>query len=142
MAGGGYLRVWDVRRGMAVTAPLTHGAVTNVSYGVSSPDGQLLATAAAPDGTARVWHASTGQAVTPPLRHGSGLRQVAFTLDGLRLLSAGGDTVHVWSLSAAPRDDSRTGLHARVLAARHIDATGAVVPLDRHQFRQAWEAHR
>ena len=142
VAGGGYLRVWNVSRGIAVTAPLTHGAAADVSYGASSPDGQFLATAAAIDGTARVWHASTGQAVTPPLPHGSGLRQVVFTLDGLRLLSAGGDAVRVWSLSAGPREDTSIALHTRVLAAREIDPTGGVVPLDRHQFRQAWEAHR
>jgi len=39
-------------------------------------------------------------------------------------------------------DDAALGVYARVLAARQIDVTGGIVPLDAVQFRRTWEAYR
>ena len=90
-----------------------------------------------------MWLAETGQPLTPPLRHGSGLRSVAFSPEAAWIASAGGEVVRLWPLSSGDSaDDAALGMHARVLAARQIDSTGGIVPLDAAQFRQTWEAYR
>ena len=143
VAGGGYLRVWDARRAVPRTPPLTHGPRTNVVCSVASNDGELLATAANPDGTVRVWHSRTARALTPPLRHGPGLREVVFDCGGSRIVTAGGDSVRVWPLSGGgSADDAGLARYARIIAARQIDTTGGIVPFESNQLREAGKPTR
>jgi hypothetical protein len=48
----------------------------------------------------------------------------------------------MWDLSPDTRPVEDLELLAQVLAARRIDHTQALVPLDTDQFRQAWETLR
>jgi WD40 repeat protein len=139
VAGGGYARGWDILTGAPLTPPLAHGAGASVSRVAGSADGRLLATAASDD-TARVWQASRGRAVTPPLRHGAGLRAVAFGPEGAALATIGGAGVRIWPLETSEAVGGAAPAEARLFAARQLDATGAIVPLDREQFRAAWMA--
>lgn len=137
VAGGGYARAWDVASGVPLTPPLRHAGGASVTRVVASADGRFLATAAS-DGTARVWQADSGRAVTPPLRHGAGLGAVAFSPDGTALATAGGAGVRLWTLDPSGAADSVARAEARLLAARELDATGAIVPLDLDRFKAAW----
>jgi WD40 repeat protein/serine/threonine protein kinase len=68
-------------------------------FGAFSPDGRLVVTASH-DGTARVWDAATGKAVTPPLKHPPGSGCAAFSPDGRRVATGGGNlkegSARVW----------------------------------------------
>jgi len=140
VVGGGYARIWNARDGSAITPPLEHATGTQVTYADASRNGEFVATVAS-DGSARLWDARTGQALSPPLVHGSDVRHVAFSPDGSRIVTSGGDRARVWRLSVGRSTESeqQLSLSARVLAARQIDATGAVVPLTAAQFREAWK---
>ena len=90
----GSARIWDVRSGAEVTAPLIHGgAVLSVAF---SPDGRLLATGSA-DGTARLWLVAGGLPVglgfvhPPGQTTGDDVHMVAFSHDGSQLLTVGSD---------------------------------------------------
>ena len=140
VAGGGYLRVWDVRRGVPLTPPLRQGPGINVDAAASSRDGAFLATAARTGGAAMVWDARTGRALTPPLMHGPDLSDMAFSPNGSSIVTAGGNAVRLWPLSGdVAAGDRRLALYARLLAARQIDTTGGIVALDAAQVRRAWE---
>lgn len=143
IASAGYARAWDVRRGVPLTPLLTHGSERNVNGVAASPDGRFFATMDSSHGTARVWDAHTSQPLTPVLEHGGELQEVAFSRDGALFATAGEDYARVWSLTAdLSMSDEDLALHARVLAARQIDATRGVVSLDPAQFRDAWTAHQ
>src|SRR6202043_1550040 len=55
-----------------------------------SPDSAAIATASI-DGMVRVWAAATGKQTASFPKHAGHVRSVAFSLDGKRLASAGGD---------------------------------------------------
>lgn len=138
--GGPFARVWDAARGTPRTPPLADGAGDDgpISHVQFSPDGRLIVTAGSDH--ARVWDAFSGQPLTPRLEHRY-VRHAAFSRDGSRLVTAGGNIAQVWELSASvsTESDARLSTLAQVLAARRIDSTGAVVPLDARELLDAWK---
>ncbi len=87
-------RIWDVRTGQPIGAPLQHkGVVNNASF---SPDGARVVTVSA-DTTAQLWDANTGEPVGPPLSHPDIVYGASFSPDGTRVVTAGGDaTARSW----------------------------------------------
>jgi WD40 repeat protein len=138
IAGGGYARVWDARSGAAVTPPLGHGSRANVRHAVISGDGRFVVTAA-DDGSVRLWDAHTGQALSPRLIHGTDTPAIAIAPDGTRMATAGNNVLRLWQLLPdGSQTDAEQATVARALAAREIDATGAIAPLDRNAMLQVW----
>jgi WD40 repeat protein len=140
IVGGGYARVWDARSGAAVTPPLGHGSRANVRHAVMSGDGRLVVTAA-DDGSVRLWDAQTGQPLSPPLICGTDTPAIAIAPDATRIATAGNNVVRVWGLSPeANQTDAEQATVARALAAREIDTTGAIAPLDQNAMLQVWSS--
>jgi WD40 repeat protein len=135
----GSARLYDTSTGAPVTPPLAHDAIAQMFHAGFSRDGRWVVTVAS-DGGARVWEAESGQALTPLLPHRGGASHGVFSPDGRRLVTAGGDALLVWDLGgpASPETDAQLALQAQLLAARRVDATGAVVSLDVAQFLAAW----
>jgi WD40 repeat protein/tetratricopeptide (TPR) repeat protein len=65
-----------------------------------SPQGDRVATGSS-DQTVRVWSVATGKALLAPVNHKRPVVRVAFSHDGRRLLTAGGDRARVWNARTA-----------------------------------------
>jgi WD40 repeat protein len=131
-------RVWNSRTSEPRTPPLQHDA--QVQWAEFSPDGMLVLTASM-DGTACVWDASTGQPVISPLQHQGPVRHAIFSKDGRFVITASEDrTARVWKLSRDDRPPAELLRLAELLAARKIDATGGLVPLETDEIREMWKA--
>ncbi len=101
----GTARLWNLRTGQQVGAPMPASVPGEVADVVFSPDGTLLATAG-DDGTARLWDVATQRQIGPEMLGGtaSGLDAVAFSSDGSALATVGPDgTATLWDV-AFPRD--------------------------------------
>ncbi len=132
----GTARVWDARTGLPFTPRIQHGSAEAIAF---SPDGGLVATGTS-YGATRAWDSRTGEAVTPDLRHGGAITVVTFSPDGRKLLSASKDgTVRILDLTPEEGPLDRLRLVAAVLAARKIDATGSLVPMDPAEFEARWK---
>jgi WD40 repeat protein len=86
------VHIWDAQTGLPLTSLEHPAAVLSLAF---SPNGRLIATGCA-DGNARVWNVATGLLLSPLLPHdpgarGDDVRAVAFSPDGSRLLTVGGD---------------------------------------------------
>lgn len=136
---GGVVRIWSVDTGQPATPPFSLARGETVRHIATGADGNYLATAA-DDGNARVWDVRTSQPLTPPLLHPGGLSYAAFSPNGLRLVTVGGDAVQMWDLSpdGMRGTDAELSLEAQILSARRIDDTGAVAPLSLDEIRTAW----
>jgi WD40 repeat protein len=134
----GSARTYDAASGAPRTPPMSHGPTARMGYASFAPDGRRVVTVASDDNV-RIWDADGGGALTPPLPHRDA-RRATFSPDGLRLVTTGGDAVQLWDLSDDPstEPDTRLVLQAQMVAARRIDATGAVLPLDVSELRDAW----
>jgi len=90
------LRLWDVKSGQPLGAPLTghKGVVYSVAF---SPDGTRLVSGSG-DMTLRLWDAKSGQPLGAPLTgHKGVVGGVAFSPDGTRLVSGSWDTtLRLW----------------------------------------------
>jgi len=93
---GGW-KVWDVD-GKQVASGTSNGVSETAAF---SPDGSLLATAN-PFGTAYLWDVKTRKQVGRSIDHGGKIRQLAFSPDGRKLVTAGGtlgaDSVRLWDV--------------------------------------------
>jgi WD40 repeat protein len=67
-----------------------------------SPDGRVLASGSGfQDPTLRIWDATTGRLLSRLEGHTAWVCQLAFTLDGLRLISAGSDqSIRIWDTTS------------------------------------------
>ena len=132
----GAARVWNMQTGEALTPPLQHGnRVLHVSF---SPDGTKVVSASV-DKTARVWDAVTGSPLSYSMTHDDVVRYAEFSPDGLQLATASEDGyARVWDLSADKRTFKELERLSRLLAARRIDETGAVVPLQTRELLDIW----
>src|SRR5262249_47263950 len=90
------VRIWDIASGEQVRMIAGHSLPTrSVAF---SPDGRLLATAAA-DGTACLWSAATGQELRRLDGRADTLRNVAFSPDGRTLAATGNDgDIRFWAV--------------------------------------------
>jgi WD40 repeat protein len=92
------LRVWDAQnRTLRLSAPTENGEVLSVSF---SPDGARVL-AGILGGVVQIRDAATGAAAGTLVGHAPllglpGVRQIAFTPDGTRILTAGDDSVRIW----------------------------------------------
>jgi WD40 repeat protein len=107
-----------------------------------SPDGRIAATASSRQadgrGEVRLWDATTGRPLGPPLDHPREVSSVAFSPDGLTLLTGCEDgTARLWPLPVPAGDTpERVKLRVQVLSGLELDGTGGVRALDAATWRQ------
>lgn len=151
---GKQLLVWNLTTRQAVGEPVDLNAEVQRDYARTgpqrvaiSPDGRLAAVStgrAGADACVRVWDISRKQPITPRLEHGAEVMSLSFGPEGRRLLVARQDgLVHLWDLAvvASGGRTDRLDLDNQpaggpidwdrvipVLAERHVDSTGSLVP--------------
>jgi WD40 repeat protein len=136
-------RLWDPKNRRPLFIPLIHS--TAIKSVVFSHDGRMVATGSS-DNQARVWDAATATALTPPLFHSTrsgAIMDVEFSPDGHRLLSVSNDhTSKIWNLSPDDRSVDELEALAQFLAARRVDESGGVVPLNQADLPRLYERLR
>jgi WD40 repeat protein len=90
----GEIQLWDMTSGSLLPPLNTHNALSLAL----SPDGSLAATGAA-DGRLRLWNVSDGTLAAELAGHTTGITALAFTQDGMRLITASLDgSTLIWGL--------------------------------------------
>lgn len=118
VTASGPISLWDVSTGQmlqrfetreAEPLGLRNGLPPSVLAVALSPGGERIAAALGgvgdsgafvKDSSVRVWDASTGEELLRLEGHTPGARELEFSPDGSRLLSAGSNTARMWDLSA------------------------------------------
>jgi len=95
----GSARLWDVTNGTEI-ARVGHSSLWGVYDIAFSPDGRYLATAGGKEKTAIVW-ASTARAEVARMQHDGQVLDMAFSLDGAYMVTAGSDrTARLWQTTS------------------------------------------
>jgi WD40 repeat protein len=115
-----------------------------------SPDGRWVVTASGvsypplgydTQGEARVWDAVTGEPVSPALRHEGTVYSAAFSPDGTRVLTAGGDgKVRIWAVKTGKLLLDRIRPGGTVRLAR-FSSDGSRIATAGGGAARVWDAH-
>ncbi|KAF7967539.1 hypothetical protein HWV62_33954 [Athelia sp. TMB] len=93
--GDGTVRLWNMSSGQEALPPMRGREETSFNCVAFSPDGSRIASGCR-DGIVYVWNVHTGEESLPPLlAHERGVDSVAFSPDGLQIVSASND-IRVW----------------------------------------------
>ena len=97
------IRLWDAVTGGHITTLREHEAgVETLAF---SPDGGMLASGSR-DNTIRLWDVETHEVLHTITEHEDDVWTVAFSPDGKTLASGGGDTVSLWDVTTAERQQT------------------------------------
>ena len=121
------VKIWDTSTGSLAHSLM--GGITGIANAVAfSPDGTLLAAAINQNtGLVQLWNTATWLAVGTLASHTMPIEGLAFSRDGLRLVTGAQDqSVRVWDIASGAQLSAFTGTFARV---HHVDfaADGAHV---------------
>jgi tetratricopeptide (TPR) repeat protein len=142
--------VWDAATGKPVTPPLQHHSRPynrfndlGEAQACFSADGKFVAAIIEQQGhcNARVWDVRGGEPVTPVVRLRGVPTEVAFGPKDRAVIgvaNAARSRADVWEVTADDRPAADLLLHARLLSGHHIDATGALAPVEAKALRAAW----
>ncbi len=130
----GIARVWDRSTGKAVSPPLHHTGLTDISF---NSDGSVLATAGS-DGQALLWAIPSGKLVAT-LTHAKAIKDIAFSPDGRLLVTAGSDgRARLWDVSSGEALP-QVFLHRGAVARASFSADGRrLVTASADGTAQAW----
>ena len=133
-SNGRTVRIWNADTGAPVTPPFcpTFSQGDGIIRAIFSQNGRYVLTIS-PGNSARVWDSATGQPVTPPLQ-GAGLTDAIFTPDdqAVKTVCVGEkqDIIETWNLGPDNRPANELVTLAQLLSFHHLDASGAVMPMD------------
>ncbi|HRZ44491.1 MAG TPA: protein kinase [Candidatus Paceibacterota bacterium] len=141
-SSSGNLTVWDVAQGAAIVAPQPWAS----EYRLQDIDreGRWLL-ASAPNGW-RLWETASGEPVTPVL--GAGLGEAfswseEWILPGGRgILCLSGAGLQIWPLDRDRRPLEEITRHVQLLAARELDASGSLTPIEPARLSRLWDTAR
>ncbi|WP_432099298.1 caspase family protein [Streptomyces sp. WAC 04229] len=97
---GGWVRLWDLRTGIALGEPLTADSGAVSALACTSVDGVAVVITGGDDGAVRVWDLRTGNPLAQLLGKGRRVTALAcsFADDGPVVAACDGDEVRVWGL--------------------------------------------
>ncbi len=122
-------RLWDVKSGKPVGAPLKHK--DNILSAIFSPNGKRILTASA-DHTARLWDANTGEPNGQIMKHDGIVSGSVFSPDSKKILTVcmfDDSTSHVW--------DAATGKSINIVTMHRHNVYSAVFSPDSREILTA-----
>ena len=130
-------RLWDVRQGIA-TLPVLNGHAGDVVSVTFDADGERALTVSSDGrrGSGR-WTACARLA----LKGHGGLAAAVFTLDGARVVSAGGGTVRVWDVESLKERSVLAGHEGWVNGAVFSPNGAHVATVSSDRTARLWDAH-
>jgi WD40 repeat protein/serine/threonine protein kinase len=133
------VRVWDAKTGAQEhDLKVERGKATDVCF---SPDGRTLAAAAWLIDTPFMWDMATGRELPTIHGHSGGIRSLAFSRDGTRLITSGHDgTCRVWDLKSNKEVLVLKGHADTVNSAAYLPGENRIVSTSLDLTTKIWDA--